>query len=95
MMMCMVFSVIMYFCGLISFCIKRKHLLLMLLSLEYIILSLYFNLYIYLMYFSFEFYFGMIFLTMSVCEGALGLSILVSLVRTHGNDYFQTFNVLW
>nr|UFR82808.1 NADH dehydrogenase subunit 4L [Eudicella quadrimaculata] len=94
-MFCMVFSIFMYFCGLVSFSIKRKHLLLMLLSLEFIILSLYFNLYIYLMYFGYEFYFGMIFLTMSVCEGALGLAILVSLVRTHGNDYFQTFSILW
>nr|YP_009500788.1 NADH dehydrogenase subunit 4L [Popillia japonica]AXA13800.1 NADH dehydrogenase subunit 4L [Popillia japonica] len=92
---CMLFSVIMYFTGLVSFCIKRKHLLLMLLSLEYIILGLYFNLYLFLMYFNFEFYFGMVFLTMSVCEGALGLSLLVSMMRTHGNDYFQTFNVLW
>uniref|UniRef100_A0AB39U3M9 NADH-ubiquinone oxidoreductase chain 4L n=1 Tax=Anomala vitalisi TaxID=3240851 RepID=A0AB39U3M9_9SCAR len=92
---CMLFSVIMYFSGLVSFCIKRKHLLLMLLSLEYIILGLYFNLYLFLMYFNYEFYFGMVFLTMSVCEGALGLSLLVSMMRTHGNDYFQTFNVLW
>nr|ALO76712.1 NADH deshydrogenase subunit 4L [Popillia sp. POP01] len=91
----MLFSIIMYFSGLISFCIKRKHLLLMLLSLEYIILGLYFNLYLFLMYFNYEFYFGMVFLTMSVCEGALGLSLLVSMMRTHGNDYFQTFNVLW
>nr|YP_009729778.1 NADH dehydrogenase subunit 4L [Copris tripartitus]QHW07556.1 NADH dehydrogenase subunit 4L [Copris tripartitus] len=89
------FSVFMYFAGLISFTIKRKHLLLMLLSLEFIILGLYFNLYLYLSYFNFEYFFGMIFLTMSVCEGALGLSILVSLIRTHGNDYYHTFNVLW
>nr|UFR82886.1 NADH dehydrogenase subunit 4L [Mecynorhina polyphemus] len=95
MMICVVFSIIMYICGLMSFCIKRKHLLMMLLSLEFIILSLYFNLYIYLMYFSYEYYFGMIFLTMSVCEGALGLAILVAMVRSHGNDHFQTFNVLW
>nr|YP_010443306.1 NADH dehydrogenase subunit 4L [Apogonia splendida]UTE83834.1 NADH dehydrogenase subunit 4L [Apogonia splendida] len=92
---CLGFSVIMYFSGLISFCINRKHLLVMLLSLEFIIVSLYFNMYMYLMNFNFEFYFSMIFLTMSVCEGALGLAILVSLMRTHGNDYFQTFNVLW
>nr|AXS66473.1 NADH dehydrogenase subunit 4L [Coleoptera sp. 24 KM-2017] len=92
---CLLISIIMYFFGLISFTIKRKHLLLMLLSLEFIILSLYFNLFLYLSYFLFEFYFNMIFLTMSVCEGALGLSILVSMIRTHGNDYFQTFNVLW
>nr|ALO76206.1 NADH deshydrogenase subunit 4L [Trox sp. TRO01] len=91
----LIFSVTMYFAGLISFSIKRKHLLSMLLSLEFIILGLYFNLYVLLSMFSFEFYFGMVFLTMSVCEGALGLSILVSLMRTHGNDYFQSFNVLW
>nr|ALO70749.1 NADH deshydrogenase subunit 4L [Neobisnius villosulus] len=87
--------IFMYFMGLYSFCLKRKHFLLMLLSLEFIVLSLYFLLMLYLMDFSFEFYFSMIFLTMSVCEGALGLSLLVSMIRTHGNDYFQTFNMLW
>nr|AFQ62230.1 NADH dehydrogenase subunit 4L [Glaphyrus comosus] len=92
---CIIFSIIMYFSGLISFCLNRKHLLVMLLSLEFVILALYFNLYLFLSYFNFEFYFGMIFLTMSVCEGALGLAILVSMVRTHGNDYFQSFNLLW
>nr|AXS65947.1 NADH dehydrogenase subunit 4L [Scarabaeoidea sp. KM-2017] len=89
------FSMMMYFFGLISFCLKRKHVLMMLLSLEFIILSLYFNMFLYLSYFNFEFYFSMVFLVFSVCEGALGLSILVSLIRTHGNDYFQTFNILW
>nr|AND95990.1 NADH deshydrogenase subunit 4L [Onthophagus cf. tragus] len=91
----MFFSVMMYFSGLISFTMKRKHLLLMLLSLEFIILSLFFNLFLYLSFFDYEYFFSMIFLTMSVCEGALGLGILVSLIRTHGNDYFNTFNVLW
>nr|YP_009441704.1 NADH dehydrogenase subunit 4L [Hydrochus carinatus]AOY39236.1 NADH dehydrogenase subunit 4L [Hydrochus carinatus] len=86
---------VMYYMGILSFSLKRKHLLLMLLSLEFIVVSLYFNMFIYLSYFNYEYYFSMIFLTMSVCEGALGLSILVSLIRTHGNDYFQTFNVLW
>nr|YP_010443345.1 NADH dehydrogenase subunit 4L [Sophrops subrugatus]YP_010936647.1 NADH dehydrogenase subunit 4L [Sophrops peronosporus]UTE83873.1 NADH dehydrogenase subunit 4L [Sophrops subrugatus]WKW91616.1 NADH dehydrogenase subunit 4L [Sophrops peronosporus] len=94
-MFCLFFSVIVYFSGLFSFCIMRKHLLLMLLSLEFVVLGLYFNLFLFLSFFGFEFYFGMIFLTMSVCEGALGLAILVALMRTHGNDYFQTFNVLW
>nr|AND96233.1 NADH deshydrogenase subunit 4L [Onthophagus bonasus] len=92
---CLGISVFMYFMGLISFTMKRKHLLLMLLSLEFIILSLFFNLFLYLAYYYFEYFFSMIFLTMSVCEGALGLAILVSLIRTHGNDYFSTFNVLW
>lgn len=91
---CILFSIIIYFRGLISFCIKRKHLLLILLRLEYVILGLYFNLYLFLIYFNYEFYFGIVFLTIRVCEGALGLSLLVSIMRTHGNDYFQTFNVL-
>nr|QNP10054.1 NADH dehydrogenase subunit 4L [Ochthebius nanus] len=93
--MLMLFSIFMYFSGLLVFCLKRKHLLLMLLSLEFIVLSLYFMMFIYLSYFSHEYYFCMIFMTMSVCEGALGLSLLVSLIRTHGNDYFQSFNILW
>nr|AND96625.1 NADH deshydrogenase subunit 4L [Euoniticellus intermedius] len=93
--MSLLFSIFMYFMGLISFSIKRKHLLLMLLSLEIIVLSLFFNLFIYLSYYTFEYFFSMVFLTMSVCEGALGLSILVLLIRTHGNDYFNIFNILW
>nr|YP_010926085.1 NADH dehydrogenase subunit 4L [Agrilus zanthoxylumi]WKF51814.1 NADH dehydrogenase subunit 4L [Agrilus zanthoxylumi] len=89
------FSVFTILMGLLVFCSKRDHLLLTLLSLEFIVLSLYFLSSIYLSLMTFEFFFLMIFLTFSVCEGALGLSILVSMIRTHGNDYFQSFNVLW
>lgn len=89
-----IISIFIYLIGLISFCLKRKHFLLMLLSLEFIVLSLFFSLILYLSYYRYEFYFRIIFLTMSVCEGALGLSLLVSVIRTHGNDYFQTFNIL-
>nr|AND95984.1 NADH deshydrogenase subunit 4L [Onthophagus laticollis]AND96402.1 NADH deshydrogenase subunit 4L [Onthophagus bicallosus] len=92
---CLMISIFMYYMGLISFSMKRKHLLLMLLSLEFIILSLFFILFLYLSFFQYEFFFSMIFLTMSVCEGSMGLGILVSLIRTHGNDYFNTFNILW
>jgi hypothetical protein len=34
------------------------------------------------------------FLVFSVCEGWLGLYILVSIIRSHGNDYFQSYSVL-
>nr|ADO60543.1 NADH dehydrogenase subunit 4L [Drilaster sp. BMNH 840462] len=91
----LIFSIFMYFVGLSVFNLKSKHLLLMLLSLEFIVLSLYLGLYICLSMYLFEYFFMMIFLTMSVCEGALGLSILVSMVRSYGNDYFNSFNILW
>uniref|UniRef100_A0AB39A5Z9 NADH-ubiquinone oxidoreductase chain 4L n=1 Tax=Senometopia prima TaxID=3234324 RepID=A0AB39A5Z9_9MUSC len=87
-------SVILYFMGVFSFVSNRKHLLSMLLSLEYVVLSLFLLLFIYLNMMLFENFFSMMFLVFSVCEGALGLSILVSMIRTHGNDYFQSFNIL-
>nr|UYO78904.1 NADH dehydrogenase subunit 4L [Pygoluciola sp. 2 XHF-2022a]WJW73290.1 NADH dehydrogenase subunit 4L [Pygoluciola sp.] len=89
------FFIFMYFIGLLVICLKCSHLLLMLLSLEFIVLSLFFGLTIFILMFMYESYFLMIFLSLSVCEGALGLSILVSMVRMYGNDYFNSFNVLW
>nr|WDA94032.1 NADH dehydrogenase subunit 4L [Apotropina sp. 1 JJC-2023a] len=85
---------IMLMMGLFMFISSRKHLLSMLLSLEFIVLILFFLLFIYLNLLGYESYFSMMFLTFSVCEGALGLSILVSLIRTHGNDNFMSFSVL-
>nr|WKU84174.1 NADH dehydrogenase subunit 4L [Somula decora] len=80
--------------GVLIFVSNRKHLLSMLLSLEYIVLSLFYMLFIYLNMLNYENYFSMVFMTFSVCEGVLGLSILVSMIRTYGNDYFQSFNIL-
>jgi NADH-ubiquinone oxidoreductase chain 4L len=86
--------VLLIFMGVGVFISNRKHLLATLLSLEFIVLSLYSLLFIYLLGLGFEIYFTIVFLTFAVCEGALGLSILVSIIRTHGNDYFQSFSVL-
>nr|WJJ67814.1 NADH dehydrogenase subunit 4L [Scathophaga stercoraria] len=80
--------------GVFTFVSSRKHLLSMLLSLEYVVLSLFFMLFIYLNMLESNLFFIMMFLVFSVCEGSLGLSILVSMIRTHGNDYFQSFNIL-
>nr|QKX48634.1 NADH dehydrogenase subunit 4L [Allacma fusca] len=76
--------------GLISFCSKRKHLLLMLLSIEFIILGLFFSLFFILSVSNF--FFSLIFLTFAACEGALGLGVLVSMSRVFGADYFKVFN---
>nr|APX39617.1 NADH dehydrogenase subunit 4L [Dibolia occultans] len=84
-----------FFFSVISFILNRKHLLLMLLSLEFISIILYLGLFMFLINMNFEYYFSMIFLTMTVCESALGLSILISLVRLYGNDYLMTFSSLW
>nr|YP_009050462.1 NADH dehydrogenase subunit 4L [Monochamus alternatus]YP_009913601.1 NADH dehydrogenase subunit 4L [Monochamus alternatus alternatus]AIG22816.1 NADH dehydrogenase subunit 4L [Monochamus alternatus]QLM01487.1 NADH dehydrogenase subunit 4L [Monochamus alternatus alternatus]QWM97281.1 NADH dehydrogenase subunit 4L [Monochamus alternatus] len=88
-------SIFLSISGMLVFALSRKHLLVMLLSLEFIMVSLYFNILIYLSELSYEYFFSMIFLTMSVCEGALGLAMLVLMIRAHGNDYVLTFSSLW
>jgi len=39
-------------------------------------------------------YFILLFLTLGVCEGAVGLGILVSISRIFGNDYFSLISIL-
>lgn len=86
--------IILFIFGILCFVSNRKHLLSILLSLEFIVLILFFFIFIYLNIINYENYFSIIFLTFRVCEGALGLSILVSIIRTHGNDYFQSFRII-
>nr|YP_009489669.1 NADH dehydrogenase subunit 4L [Papilio slateri]SPP23572.1 NADH dehydrogenase subunit 4L [Papilio slateri] len=85
---------LMFIFGNMIFISKHKHLLVVLLSLEFIVLSIFFLMIIFFNYIEYDMYMLMIFLLFSVCEGALGLSILVSMIRTHGNDYFQSFSLL-
>nr|UAM95678.1 NADH dehydrogenase subunit 4L [Coreamachilis songi] len=79
--------------GMLIFVSLRKHLLAVLFSLEYIVLGVYILLCYFLIFVS-DLYFCLFFLTLAVCEGALGLSILVLMVRSHGSDYFMGFSVL-
>nr|AXS66027.1 NADH dehydrogenase subunit 4L [Cobelura sp. KM-2017] len=95
MLMYLVSFIFMSVSGLIMYSLNRKHLLIMLLSLEFMVVSLYFGLTIYFSQLFYEFFFLLIFLTMSVCEGVLGLSVLVLMIRTHGNDYISSFSSLW
>nr|YP_010134481.1 NADH dehydrogenase subunit 4L [Pseudonoorda nigropunctalis]QWM93971.1 NADH dehydrogenase subunit 4L [Pseudonoorda nigropunctalis] len=90
----LILVMIMFIIGNMIFVSKHKHLLIVLLSLEFIVMSIFFFLLIYFSFIENEMFMLMVFLVFSVCEGALGLSILVSMIRTHGNDYFQSFNLL-
>nr|UGS80226.1 NADH dehydrogenase subunit 4L [Dypsocus coleoptratus] len=80
---------IMFLSGIYSFYMKSNYLLNMLLSLEYLSMIIYLLLFCFL-WSSMEKFILVYFLTFCVCEGAFGISILVSLVRSAGNDYLQT-----
>nr|YP_009024408.1 NADH dehydrogenase subunit 4L [Eogystia hippophaecolus]AGN72388.1 NADH dehydrogenase subunit 4L [Eogystia hippophaecolus] len=84
----------MYIFGKMIFVFKQKPFLIVFLGLGDIVLSIFFFFLIAMVILENEMYMLMVFLVFSVCEGVLGLSILVSMIRTHGNDYFQSFNLL-
>nr|YP_010265395.1 NADH dehydrogenase subunit 4L [Dardanus arrosor]UIR97906.1 NADH dehydrogenase subunit 4L [Dardanus arrosor] len=84
-------SFFMILSGIWSFISYRKHLLNSLLSLEFTMLSIFLLMVCFLSLVGQETYFTLFFLTLAACEGALGLALLVSIVRSHGNDYFNAF----
>nr|YP_006073348.1 NADH dehydrogenase subunit 4L [Solemya velum]AFG18168.1 NADH dehydrogenase subunit 4L [Solemya velum]AGI98157.1 NADH dehydrogenase subunit 4L [Solemya velum] len=91
---------IMFLCGTICFwsamitlMFQYKHLLSMLLSLEAMMLSLFIML-CSSSTISLETFFVLMLITLGACEASLGLSILVALIRTHGNDYVFNFNLM-
>nr|QAY81682.1 NADH dehydrogenase subunit 4L [Geothelphusa sp. DJL-2014] len=87
-------SFIMIICGLWSFINYHKHLLNSLLSLEFMMLGVFWLLVLQISSVGSETYFVLFFLTLVACEGALGLSLLVLIVRSHGSDYFSVINIL-
>nr|AWV84377.1 NADH dehydrogenase subunit 4L [Mendozana platypleura] len=83
----------MYCSGVISLCLTRKHIMLSLLSLEFIILSLFCVFSVNIINMTSESYMMLLFLTFSVCEGVVGLSTLVMMIRSHGNDHLSSINL--
>ena len=57
--------------------------------LEIFILSIFFLLNFYIIIFNYSIFFIFIFITLSVAEARIGLSLLTILVRRHGNDYIK------
>nr|ATC73068.1 NADH dehydrogenase subunit 4L [Psammotettix sp. EMHAU-2015-Zz060503] len=85
---------LMYLFSLLSLMLLRKHIFLCLLSLEFMVISLLLMLMSYLMCFSYGYYMIVMFMVFFVCEGVLGLSVLVSMIRCFGNDYSSSLS-LW
>nr|WRY72418.1 NADH dehydrogenase subunit 4L [Eurhadina rubra] len=88
------FFMYMFFMGLFSLILIRKHILLCLISLEFVVLSLLMLIMLFCMMSSYSFYLYLIMMTFYVCEGVLGLSILVYMIRCHGNDFLMSM-FLW
>nr|QIC54442.1 NADH dehydrogenase subunit 4L [Crangonyx forbesi] len=88
------FSVFIVFCGVTKYVLSGKHLLISLLSLEMMVLGLYFSLSILGFFYGSDFKYLFYFITMSVCGGVLGLSLLVCCSCSAGNDYLSSYVLL-
>nr|QNV11722.1 NADH dehydrogenase subunit 4L [Hydropsyche fulvipes] len=88
------FFMFVFFMVNLMFMIKRKHLLNMLLVLEFLMMILFLLIILILVNISYESYFLIMFMVFMVCEGVLGITILVMLIRSIGSDYFHIYNLL-
>lgn len=82
----------MFISGIWVFSYKREHILSILLSLEYIVITIYFITGVSI--YNYDGFYSLVYLTFTACEGALGLSVLVIISRTHGGDYLKSFRVI-
>nr|YP_010454791.1 NADH dehydrogenase subunit 4L [Pachycephus smyrnensis]ARO34953.1 NADH dehydrogenase subunit 4L [Pachycephus smyrnensis]UTY22581.1 NADH dehydrogenase subunit 4L [Pachycephus smyrnensis] len=72
----------------------NKHMLLILMSLEFFVILMYYVMYSYFLLIDWGFYISLYYLIFSVCESVLGLSVMVVIMRGEGSDYLQTFSML-
>nr|YP_665534.1 NADH dehydrogenase subunit 4L [Campodea lubbockii]ABF49584.1 NADH dehydrogenase subunit 4L [Campodea lubbockii] len=73
---------------------KHKHLLVMLLMIEFCVVNLFGLMFFMFSLMEMDMFFMMVFLTLGVCEGGLGLGILVLMFCMFGNDYFFLVSLL-
>nr|YP_010974592.1 NADH dehydrogenase subunit 4L [Pomacea reevei]WNR57045.1 NADH dehydrogenase subunit 4L [Pomacea reevei] len=76
----------------VSLMLQFKHLLSLLLSLEAITMNIFVLMYSSSSVVGFSGFSALILITLSVCEASLGVSVLVSMVQSHGNDYVSSFS---
>nr|WNV65531.1 NADH dehydrogenase subunit 4L [Cyanopterus ninghais] len=88
------FNFIIFFisCFMVSF--FYKHILLNLLSLEFLMINLFLIIYKIFNFMGINFFFFNFFLTISICESILGLTILVYMIRNSGNDYSNLLKLI-
>nr|YP_010362172.1 NADH dehydrogenase subunit 4L [Trifida elongata]UNS15673.1 NADH dehydrogenase subunit 4L [Trifida elongata] len=84
----------MIFMSMLSIIIIRKHILLCLISLEFAVLGLLMLIFLFCLNYNYCFYIYLVMMTFYVCEGVLGLSVLVYMIRSHGNDFLNSLS-LW
>nr|YP_010944798.1 NADH dehydrogenase subunit 4L [Pyroteuthis margaritifera]WMC20914.1 NADH dehydrogenase subunit 4L [Pyroteuthis margaritifera] len=82
-----------YLSGFFILLFQWKHVLNILLGFEIIMLGIIFTFLLTWGLLSNDFSIVMVIVVFGVCEASLGLSLLVSLIRVHGNDYVSSLSL--
>nr|YP_009443395.1 NADH dehydrogenase subunit 4L [Amphioctopus marginatus]ATR80179.1 NADH dehydrogenase subunit 4L [Amphioctopus marginatus] len=90
---CLLMSMYMYVCGLFVLMFQWKHILNVLLGFEVLTLSVISMFFFSLGMINSDFYLLVVVVVFGVCEATLGLALLVSFIRLHGNDYVSSLSV--
>ncbi|YP_009239892.1 NADH dehydrogenase subunit 4L (mitochondrion) [Octopus bimaculoides] len=90
---CLLMGMYMYMCGLFVLMFQWKHILNILLGFEVLTLSVFSMFFFSVGMVSLNFYLVVVMIVFGVCEATLGLSLLVSFIRLHGNDYVLSLSV--
>nr|YP_002317377.1 NADH dehydrogenase subunit 4L [Architeuthis dux]ACJ11920.1 NADH dehydrogenase subunit 4L [Architeuthis dux]AGK37128.1 NADH dehydrogenase subunit 4L [Architeuthis dux]AGK37136.1 NADH dehydrogenase subunit 4L [Architeuthis dux]AGK37152.1 NADH dehydrogenase subunit 4L [Architeuthis dux]AGK37170.1 NADH dehydrogenase subunit 4L [Architeuthis dux] len=86
-------GVFIYVSGFLVLLFQWKHILNILLSFEILMLGIIFSFLLSWGLFSSDYSIMMVIVVFGVCEASLGLSLLVSLIRVHGNDYVSSLSL--
>nr|YP_010600865.1 NADH dehydrogenase subunit 4L [Binodoxys communis]WAL07396.1 NADH dehydrogenase subunit 4L [Binodoxys communis] len=87
-------SMYMFISSCFMFSYFYKHILLTLISLEFMMINMIYNIYFTMLMNEINLFFIAIFLAIAVCESVLGLSLLIHLVRLSGNDYTNNMSMM-
>nr|QBL75785.1 NADH dehydrogenase subunit 4L [Harpago chiragra] len=85
-------SMLGFFAALLALSLQYKHFLSVLLSLEAATMSLFIMLFSLMNNLAYSGQAALILITLGACEASLGLAVLVTIIRSQGNDYVSSFS---
>nr|QTI82500.1 NADH dehydrogenase subunit 4L [Ministrombus variabilis] len=81
-----------FLAALLALSLQYKHFLSVLLSLEAATMSLFIMLFSLMNNLAYSGQAALILITLGACEASLGLAVLVTIIRSQGNDYVSSFS---
>nr|UYA96528.1 NADH dehydrogenase subunit 4L [Syrista sp. 1 GYN-2021c] len=72
----------------------NKHILLILMSMEFFVVVMFYMWFVYFNMVDLNYFLSLYYLIFAVNESVLGLSIMIIIMRSNGNDYLTSMNLI-